>query len=725
MDLNKKAKENETIRQHTDNLIECAEKLHSLNYIPDEKLYNDLLTACEYHDYGKANSAFQKRINTKSKFNPAKEIPHNVLSLFYVDESKCLDYISVCFAVMYHHYHSDSPISIFRHQADLIERFLLEMGGEYIPYKKSRMTANKIGKLFGMPFDNEQKKYAVLLKGLLHKCDYSASANIKNYEYEVENDFLNSTMQNWLDSNSEIQLNSLQKFCLANTDSNIIVTAPTGMGKTEAGLFWCGNHKCFFVLPIKTAINAMYERIMRLSGDEYKKRVALIHSDMKAIYLEQVRNKTDDFDTDYCMVSKQMSLPITVCTPDQIFDFVMRYPGYEYKLAVGSYSKFIIDEIQMYSADLLAAIIYSIEMLHNLGAKFAILTATLPPFVKKELIRILGEDIKTADFSQDGIIRHNVNVKEKTMEADDIKEIIDNSISDKVKKFLIVCNSIDTANLIFQSLKEYYPDISVNLFHSNFIRSDRKIKENAILHANDRNSPEIWVSTSVVEASLDIDFDMLFTELLDLFSLFQRLGRVNRKGLKSFESYNAYVFTELQGNTKRYHFVDATIHQLSKDEIMTVDGIITEADKNNLIEEYLSFEKISDSSYYKDYQDSYDYYKDKVEYIDNDKNIRDIDTLSIIPEPVYKANIDEIENLQSIINSKDTSYVEKLSANESILNFTTSVSSYRLRSAGTVGFVSTRYSQIPILGNCDYDDENGLIITGKEEVKKPGGFIDL
>lgn len=722
MDLNKKAKENETIRQHTNKLIECAKRLHNLNYISDEKLYNDLLTACEYHDYGKANSSFQKRIKTKSKFNPAKEIPHNVLSLFYVDESKCLDYISVCFAVMYHHYHSDSPISIFRHQADLIENFLFEMGGEYIPYKKSRMTANKIGKLFEMPFDNEQKKYAVLLKGFLHKCDYSASANI---ECEIENDFLNSTMQNWLDSNSEIQLNSLQKLCLANTDSNIIVTAPTGMGKTEAGLFWCGNNKCFFVLPLKTAINAMYERIMRLSGDEYKKRVALIHSDMKAIYLEQDHNSTNDFDTDYCMVSKQMSLPITVCTPDQIFDFVMKYPGYEYKLAIGSYSKFIIDEIQMYSADLLAAIIYAIEMLHNVGAKFAILTATLPPFVKNELMRIFGEDINTADFSQDGIVRHNIRVTEKQMEADDIKEIIDNSISDKVKKFLVVCNSIDTANSIFQSLKGYYPDISVNLFHSNFIRSDRKIKEDAILHANDRNSPEIWVSTSVVEASLDIDFDMLFTELSDLFSLFQRLGRVNRKGSKSFESYNAYVFTELQGNAKRYHFTDDTIHQFSKDAIMTVDGIITESDKNSLIEEYLSFEKIYNSDYYKDYQESYTYYQGKIEYIDKDKNIRDIDTVSIIPKQVYYDNIDEIEKLQDIIKSSDTSYTDKLLANERIMDLTTSVSPYRVRKCGIIAYINSRYNQIPILGNCEYDDENGLIITGEAEAKEIGGIIDL
>mgnify|MGYP006877193999 FL=1 len=33
------------------------------------------------------------------------------------------------------------------------------------------------------------------------------------------------------------------------------------MGKTEGGLRWIGNHKGFFVLPLKTAINAMYDRI--------------------------------------------------------------------------------------------------------------------------------------------------------------------------------------------------------------------------------------------------------------------------------------------------------------------------------------------------------------------------------------------------------------------------------------------------------------------------------
>ena len=107
------------------------------------------------------------------------------------------------------------------------------------------------------------------------------------------------------------------------------------------------------------------------------------------------------------------------------------------------------------------------------------------------------------------------------------------------------------------------------------------------------NIPEIWISTSVVEASLDIDFDILITELSDLFSLFQRFGRVNRKGNKDFSSYNCFVFTEIQGNAHR--FVDDAIHSLSKQAILSVDGIISEVLKKELIDEYLSVEKIEKS----------------------------------------------------------------------------------------------------------------------------------
>jgi CRISPR-associated endonuclease/helicase Cas3 len=50
---------------------------------------------------------------------------------------------------------------------------------------------------------------------------------------------------------------------MENRGENVIAVAQTGMGKTEAGLLWIGNNKGFFTLPLKTAINAIYDRVRR------------------------------------------------------------------------------------------------------------------------------------------------------------------------------------------------------------------------------------------------------------------------------------------------------------------------------------------------------------------------------------------------------------------------------------------------------------------------------
>ena len=183
-----------------------------------------------------------------------------------------------------------------------------------------------------------------------------------------------------------------------------------------------------------------------------------------------------------------------------------------------------------------------------MGGKVAVLTATLPPFVKEELLKIFGDDVQLADFSTEGILRHNVKVFDDKLKTDDVIQIVNETNSDTVKKYLVVCNTVKTANRIYRELSESNIDAEINLFHANFIKKDRMKKEKEIMKAsekklNEMTKPEIWISTSVVEASLDIDFDILITELSDLFSLFQRFGRTNRKGKKDFSNYNCYVFT--------------------------------------------------------------------------------------------------------------------------------------------------------------------------------------
>ena len=713
------AKPDETIEQHTDKLLECAKVLYDLGYIKSEQLYKDLLVACKKHDMGKMNSQFQIRIKRRSKYNYEIEVPHAVLSIFFVDESECNDYTSVLFAVLFHHYHKESPMDVFHDDRQLIEGFLSELNFQQNDYNKMRRKLNKVKKIFQTNLNDKQKQYAVLLKGLLHKCDYSASANIP---CEKKNDFLLESIEEW--RSGKFQYNTLQEFCIANRNENIMVTAPTGMGKTEAGLLWCGDNKCFFVLPLKTAINAMYDRIKKLANDVeaedvYKSRVALVHSDMKSYYLKDANDKDTDYDFDYEELSRQFCLPVTVCTPDQIFDFVLKYPGYEYKLAISSYSKFIIDEIQMYSPDILAAIIYAIKMIHIMGGKVAVLTATLPPFVKEELIKIFGDDVQLADFSSEGILRHNVKVFDDTLETDDVVEIVNETNSDTVKKYLVVCNTVKTANRIYRELSESNIDAEINLFHANFIKKDRMKKEKEIMGAskkklNEMTKPEIWISTSVVEASLDIDFDILITELSDLFSLFQRFGRTNRKGKKDFSNYNCYVFTELQDRADS--FIDKDIHNLSKDAIITVDGVLTEQEKNSLIEKYLSVEKVQDTDYYKDYCKFFKNYEDEYDYLNSSKDsLRNIDRMDAIPKCVYDENVDMInENLEKI-NSTDVDKDSRMNATEEILKLTVSISMFRCRKHDSGISVDMKYRRIPVI-DCNYSFDSGLDF---EFIEKP------
>lgn len=712
MDINKKlAKPNKTIEQHSKELIEQANLLYKLGYIKSREMYIDLLISCEIHDNGKANSKFQNRVKYGGDFKINDEVPHSVLSVFYIDKEKCINPIAVYFSVLFHHYRGDSPISIFNKERSLIEDSLNELGfSANKAYGRMKEVITKVKNIFKEPLSKADKQYAVLLKGFLHKCDYSASAGIT---CEFKNDFLNECMDSWKKQTGN-EYYSLQKFCRQNSGKNIIVTAPTGIGKTEAGLLWCGNNKCFFVLPLKTAINAMYERIKELCGEDYKHRVALVHSDMKAYYLrnldEKQGNEADKaFDFAYAQNSRQFSLPITVCTPDQIFDFALKYPGYEYKLAMSSYSRFIIDEIQMYDPELLAAIIYAVEMIHTLGGKVAVLTATLPPFVKEELVRAFKGDAELENFSGDGKLRHNVRAFEDKLTAEDVQSIITDTRCGSVKKYLVVCNAINVANDIYEQLKASGIDADINLFHSNFTRKDRVAKEGQILKAakipNDKlERPQIWVSTSVVEASLDIDFDILITELSDLFSLFQRFGRVNRKGKKDFSKTNCYVFTEIQGNAK--YFVDETIHSMSKAAIKNFEGVISEDDKNKLIEDYLSVNKIKGSEYYKKYLSSYNNYRESCDYLKSQNDgIRRIDRIDAIPIEVYNQHKEEIESNVKICTDSNATPEERLRASVSAFGYMVSVRRSRIDTKCKL--IYKGHSSIPII-NCSYSSEYGV-----------------
>ena len=688
----------------------------------------------------KINKEFQKRVKNKGiKFDENKEVAHNVLSLYFIDESKFNnkeDYLIVSNAVVNHHDYCDIGLAI-REKSDIIENLL-----EGLDHKKvKKVIPAKIASI-------SQDIDAIKIKGYLHKCDYSASSG---YTAEYENNFLEKSLENvlnkWKLDNQDASWNELQQYCIENKNENIIAIAQTGMGKTEAGLLWISDNKGFFILPIRTAINAIYDRTKKYIssyGGNLEEQLGLLHSSsLEYLLLQSEDDKYDDKDEyidkkedkeiiEYEKIAKQLSLPINVSTIDQLFDFVYKYPAYELKLTTLSYSKIVIDEIQMYGPDLLAYLVYGLERIVEQGGKVAIITATLPPFVKELLSKNIKFKIKEGGFT-DNSKRHNLKILDKRIDSNDIcDKYMENEKLNKSNKILVVCNSITQAQNLYEEISDILGNKNLHILHSKFIKCERLSKESEIIEFGktykDNKSNEldkqsgIWISTSIVEASLDIDFDYLFTELQDLNSLFQRLGRCNRKGKKDSSENNCYIYTQIDERSfinGNRGYIDKDIFELSKEAISLWEGQISEKEKIELINKYFTMDKIKNSNYITQYKHTYNFIKNLTPdtFKSDEVKLRNILSKDIIPSPIYHEYNGDIKELEEKLKDKSLNSPEnkgeKIKLQNKLKKYTVSVhpnhitNYYRaLKNGLATRYDNVRvsdYEYIPVI-ECEYTE---------------------
>ena len=783
----------ETIMEHTENLISNLKNFFIIysEINVDKKL---LLLACIYHDLGKINKKFQSKLSGKKQNG---ELPHGLLSTSFID-SKSLsengfdksDIKVLSYSVALHHERDlseieeedfSSEIELMNIEADYFLKYLEKLQNIYFDYVNKNIEENlkysifKIenekvklkklskkyyklnGRIYSQDFILSEKetfetfqKY-VMLKGLLNKIDYAASSYIP---VEEKNDFLEEKMDDFLKNvlkkdNPKNDWNELQKFMIHNQNENVVVVAQTGYGKTEAGLLWIGNNKGFFTLPLRVAINAIFDRVKnQIVIEKLENRIGLLHSDFREIYIEDTKkkekNNLEKMDSDelfmYMDKTKQLSLPLTVCTIDQLFDFVFRAPGFELKVATLSYSKVVIDEIQMYSTDLLAYLIYGLKYITDFGGKFAIMTATLPGIIIDLLKKEEIEFVTTEPFINDKK-RHNLKILKEVINAKFIKE------NYKDNKILVVCNTVKKSKQMYENLKNLGIECKeLNLLHSRFIKKDRAEKEKEISEfANPKRFKKnvkkerklknicengIWIGTQVVEASLDLDFDILITELSDLNGLFQRMGRCYRNREILDEKYNCYVFTEeCSGIKSSKAVIDKEIHQKSKEVLINIDGLLTEKEKLELIDKVYSTESLKDTEYYgklvkniyalKNYIVEYEKTKSEVQKI-----FRNIASRDIIPKIIYQENKEEIEkNIEILqkktkgLNEKERKNLrsEKIEARREINQFKVAIPEYEFDdiSPEQVEKMEINDYETLIILDCDYSYEKGFEVKIK------------
>lgn len=659
----KEDEEQKTLTGHLKEIVRCAEKFFEIygNYF-SEKEKQLIILACKMHDLGKINLGFQNIVNPQIKKyfkesnlpEPEYQIPHGFLSALSISKKEFLNINSKFTAkdfriwltsVFYHHTRQD--VFTLEEIDDYCKKYYNNYLREYLNYPDWELKKINRGKLLFQNRTTEENpviqtdiwKEYLTIKGMLNRFDWAVSAGYE--EAEVAPDLGKKYLKNVINQKLGETLRPVQKYMQNHTEDNLIIIAPTGSGKTEAALLWMNGEKGFYTLPLKVSSNAIYDRIQ--NQYDYKD-VALLHSDSVSKYLEKFeeKNETSIDNTDELKKYEQaklLSAPITVCTVDQLFKFVYKALGTEIFAATLKYSKLIIDEIQAYSPRVVATLIYGLKMIQEMGGKFAIITATFPPvlqFFMEQYGLKAGEQYLMEDFSQNTALRrHKMLIRNGDM---DIGEIINEG---EEKKVLIICNTVTQAQKIYQQISEEFEN--TYLLHSRFIRRDRKVLEKMIMEfSRQKNVAGIWITTQIVEASLDIDFDILYTEMCPCDSLLQRMGRCNRGGRYEPENPNIIIFNNGNGVGERSVYA-LDIYNRSLEKLKEYENIIfTEALKTDYINKVYKAEGIRDTKYYQEI-DKYlkhfsairplEYEKGEV-----DQKFRMIQSITVVPESVYTEN---------------------------------------------------------------------------------------
>jgi CRISPR-associated endonuclease/helicase Cas3 len=175
------------------------------------------------------------------------------------------------------------------------------------------------------------------------------------------------------------------------------------------------------------------------------------------------------------------------------------------------------------------------------------MTATQPLIFSKDEAIELADDLPNEAWTPRVTIRSKLD-KDVNLEGF-IKEVNQLVEVSQDKSILIVMNTIKSATQVFNELKtskkKYY-------LSANVVPAQRKERIKKIAEALKRGDPLIVVSTQVVEAGVDLDFDMVIRDMGPVDSIIQVAGRCNRSGLRESKESEVYVYSVIDNRGAHY-----------------------------------------------------------------------------------------------------------------------------------------------------------------------------
>ncbi len=586
-----------SLQEHIDDCLTIQKQLvisfPNLPLCDVERFWKTLTTCIIFHDTGKSHKEFQKvlyRISSNYWYGQR----HELFSLFFIHRANIepIQKELVKYAVTGHH-KSIEELKKFvwdNYQSKYSDRtdeddlnFETEHGKLYQKdiwniLKKYGYTATEVEAFDIHTYLKQEAKHLystqhqefltrLLLVGYLKQCDHLASAGV----HVIQNIYAD-------------EFSFLYKYPLYNHQKealqilgNVILSAPTGSGKTETALLWLqqqlkekGQGRIFYVLPYTASINAMYERLNNEFGKD-QHRVGMIHGKLQQYIEYKMADDSELLDDKQQLIEdfKSLVTPLKIVTPFQLLKHLFGLKGFEKGIAEWSGSYFIFDEIHAYDSKLFAQILTFLKFITTyMNAHVFIMTATLPTFMRRYLENAIGEysSITASSTIYNDFVRHKIRLLSERIQ--DAFSVIQNDL-DKGKKVLVVCNTVEQAQNVYSCLHTNQKKI---LLHSAFNAEDRNEKEIQL----QEEEIQLLVGTQAIEVSLDLDYDTIYTEPAPLDALIQRFGRVNRKRNKGICLCN--IFTERNEKDKfiyQTEVIDRTLSVLKVIEEQD-DGIVYE-----------------------------------------------------------------------------------------------------------------------------------------------------
>jgi len=547
----------QTLSEHTNFVIDEAmrlidsssiDRVSKISGFDREKIEDLIFFSAYFHDIGKATKEFQSTILNGTKSYHSLYSASVLVGIEDFDFEEGDYFVNLLLIIVLTH-HTFMPYRV----KDIAFTFLDKSEEFFYGYKDSYQKYLKRECQYNFNFEIEKDikneleaveddlKYIKsthklrtlysYISGILNLADWLASARFSGTRTPICFKFQPSKKE-FIKYLSFDKLRDFQEELSLNSNS-VLVEIPTGEGKTEGSLLWAinnlynSNSKIIYTLPTQTTSNKLYERVGSFFD---KSERGLIHSSAK-IYLEKEYERENGevdevFKSDF-LLSKSFNKPITVSTIDSLLKYFINIGRFNIATKNFLNSTIIIDEVHSYDLKLMGFLKRFLELCNEMDVKVCLMSASIPNKIKE----LLGIQNYT-------LITQKDLFKKRANDIIKIDEFLDDNLHLILEKFELDKNILIIRNTVFKAIDTYQKliDLGISesdimLYHSTFKKKDRAKKEEQIFQKLNDKKPFILIATQIVEVSLDIDFDVMFTDNAPIDSLIQRFGRVNRKKL--------------------------------------------------------------------------------------------------------------------------------------------------------------------------------------------------